>query len=193
MSPKCTQFWIIPSHLVPMNSVWIPSCVASASQTTPPALWKLLPSFDPPQLHPDPLKSIHCLSSNHSEIYPSLSTATDTHHSAPPAKITVITPLLVSLPLFSSLYQAICSTRLTAPIHYSYPVIPSKKKKKKSPTKLLLLSIIYNSKSNLLILACKVLPPSMPNWPLSALLPILSHHCLYQASFPAIFYSAPCK
>ena len=26
MSPKCTQFWIIPSHLVPMNSVWIPPC-----------------------------------------------------------------------------------------------------------------------------------------------------------------------
>lgn len=138
---------------------------------------------------------MHCLSSNHSEIYPSLSTATDTHRSAPPAKITVITPLLVSLTLFSSLYQAICSTRLTALIHYFYPVIPSvqKKKKKKSPTKLLLLSIIYNSKSNLLILACKVPPPSMPNWSISALLPVLSHHCLHQASFPAIFYSAPGK
>lgn len=84
----------------------------------------------------------------------------DTHRSAPPAKITVITPLLVSLTLFSSLYQAICSTRLTALIHYFYPVIPSvqKKKKKKSPTELLLLSITYNSKSNLLILACKVPP-----------------------------------
>ena len=91
---------------------------------------KTLTFFWPPTTSPDPLKSIHCLSSNHSEIYPSLSTATDTHHSAPPAKITVITPLLVSLPLFSSLYQAICSTRLTALIHYSYPVIPSKKKKK---------------------------------------------------------------
>ena len=138
---------------------------------------------------------MHCLSSNHSEIYPSLSTATDTHRSAPPAKITVITPLLVSLTLFSSLYQAICSTRLTALIHYFYPVIPSvqKKKKKKSPTKLLLLSIIYNSKSNLLILACTVPPPSMPNWSISALLPVLSHHCLHQASFPAIFYSAPGK
>ena len=85
------------------------------------------------------------------------------------------------------LHQAHCSDTLLLPCH------SLKKKKKKSPTKLLLLSIIYNSKSNLLILACKVLPPSMPNWPLSALLPILSHHCLYQASFPAIFYSAPCK
>ena len=110
---------------------------------------------------------MHCLSSNHSEIYPSLSTATDTHRSAPPAKITVITPLLVSLTLFSSLYQAICSTRLTTLIHYFYPVIPSvQKKKKKNPQQnycCYLLSIIQNLIS--LFWHAKYLPLPCPTGP----------------------------
>ena len=98
------------------------------------------------------------------------------------------------LTLFSSLYQAICSTRLTALIHHFYPVIPSVQKKKKNPLQnycCYLLPIIQNLIS--LFWHARYLPAPMPSWSISALLPILSLHCMYQASFPAIFYLAPCK
>lgn len=194
MSSKRTQFWIIPSHLVPMNSVWIPPCCSisisnysACSVKTLSFSWSPTSSPCPPEVNAlSFFKSFwnipftfHCY--GYSLLSPSCKDYCNYSLTGFPDSVFFFIPS-------NLLHQAHCSDTLLLPCHSLSP-----KKKKKSPTKLLLLSIIYNSKSNLLILACKVPPPSMPNWSISALLPVLSHHCLHQASFPAIFYSAPGK
>ena len=149
-----------------------------------------------PHIFTPPLQPICSLSSNHSEIYPSLSTAADTHHSAPPAKITAITPLLISLSLFSSLYPTICphqvhcSNTLLSPCH-SLSLKQNKTKKTPQNYCCYLLPILQNPIS--LLWHSRYLPPPpsigphLP-FPLFFYTPVL-----HQASFPVIFYSLPCK
>lgn len=160
MSPKCTHFWIIPSHLVPMNSVWIPPCCSisisnysACSVKTLTFSWPPISSPCPPEV--DSLSffksfwNVPCtfLCYGHSPLSPSCQDYCNYSLTGFPDSVFFFIPS-------NLLHQAHCSDTLLLPCHSLSP----KKNKKKSPTELLLLSITYNSKSNLLILACKVPP-----------------------------------
>lgn len=77
-----------------------------------------------------------------------------------------------------------CSNILLSPCRS-----PRQSTRARAHTQLSLLSSTMQTKSSLLVLSFKALPPSSmgPNLPF----PIISYHC--PAGFPAICYSLPCK
>lgn len=166
MSSKRTQFWIIPSHLVPMNSVWIPPCCSisisnysACSVKTLSFSWSPTSSPCPPEVNAlSFFKSFwnipftfHCY--GYSPLSPSCKDYCNYSLTGFPDSVFFFIPS-------NLLHQAHCSDTLLLPCHSLSP------KKKKNPQQnycCYLLSIIQNLIS--LFWHAKYLPLPCPTGP----------------------------